>query len=350
MGSFRQALAALHHARIGLVFVFVVVATIHKLANAWIQRASLPSHEHIALRRLWMASEAHIGASNAVAGGAGVGFGLRAAMLRSWGVDSASVGASLLVCASAPSVAMWVVLGFHSLAFCVLGGGSVTNIATFALAAAVLGAQVGVGRFLLSDRGVGYAGRSLRRVGTVVQRRLPRLSRRLRCFDGDPARWTHEVRDATADVVRARRWSLLASSVVAQLTLATLLLIAGRLVVPSSVAIDGWAVLRGFAVVRAMSSCVPLPNGLGVLDVGLVSVLVGAGVPGPAAAIALAVYRFVTLIVPIFTGAMCTAWWRTRAHAARPVHPQPVRAELSHTDSTRTEQVIWARTPVRAAA
>ena len=350
MVTFRQALAALRHAPIGLVLMFVTVAVVHKLANAWIQRASLPGHEHIVLRRLWMASEAHIGASNAVVGGAGVGFGLRAAMLRSWGVDSASVGASVLACASAPSVAMWFVLCFHSLLLCVLGGGSAIHLGTVGLAGAVLGVQVGLGRFLLSERGVGFAGRSLHRVRSVLRRRLPRLSVRLRCLDGDPTRWTHEVRDATAEIVRARRWPLLASSVVAQLTLGALLLIAGHLVVPSSVAIDGWAVVRGFAVVRAMSSFVPLPNGLGVLDVGLVSVLVHAGVPGPAAAIALAVYRFVTLVVPIFSGAICTAWWRASAHASRPARAEGARPEIIHSELAVAEYAKWAKVSVRTAA
>ncbi len=318
MARLRPAFDALGQADGRSLAAFLVVLILHKLANAWMQRAALPDGVDVSLSRLWMASEAHVGASNAVMGGAGVGFGLRAAMLRSWGVDGPTVGASLVICAAAPSMALWLVAAAHLVVRIVAGQASGFERWTAALAFGILGVQFGVGRAILSDGGVRLAGRALGFGQRVLVRRAPRVARRRVALSGDVDRWTHDVRDATITVLRRKGLRVVGSAALSQITLGLILLAGTRLVLSPNVSLDGLAVLRGFAVVRAFSSFVPLPNGVGVLDVGLVAVLVRAGVPAPTAAVAMGIYRLATFAAPVVSGMVCTAVWRARIAVIRP--------------------------------
>ena len=74
--------------------------------------------------------------------------------------------------------------------------------------------------------------------------------------------------------------------------------------------LDVYQVLGGFAVVRVLTSFIPLPSGIGVLDVGLIDVLVRSGLTFPQATAALAMYRLLTFVLPILGGALCAGGWR----------------------------------------
>lgn len=82
---------------------------------------------------------------------------------------------------------------------------------------------------------------------------------------------------------------------------------------------------RVFFVVTLLSSFVPVPGGVGVVEVGLTGALVAAGVAAPTALAAVGVYRLLTYVVPIVVGAVLYVVWRagvrrrTSEPAASPV-------------------------------
>jgi uncharacterized protein (TIRG00374 family) len=67
---------------------------------------------------------------------------------------------------------------------------------------------------------------------------------------------------------------------------------------------------RVYFVVTLLSSFVPVPGGVGVVEAGLTGALVAAGVDPSSAFAGVLVYRLITYIVPIVLGALLYAAWR----------------------------------------
>jgi uncharacterized protein (TIRG00374 family) len=83
---------------------------------------------------------------------------------------------------------------------------------------------------------------------------------------------------------------------------------------------------RVFFVVTLLSSFVPVPGGLGVVEAGLTGALVGAGVVASTALAAVLVFRLLTYVAPILVGAALYVVWRAgvrrrRSSAANPAAP-----------------------------
>ena len=75
---------------------------------------------------------------------------------------------------------------------------------------------------------------------------------------------------------------------------------------------------RVFFVVTLLSSFVPVPGGLGVVEAGLTGALVAAGVAAPTALAAVLVYRLLTYVAPIVLGAVLYLVWRVGVRRRRP--------------------------------
>jgi putative heme transporter len=75
---------------------------------------------------------------------------------------------------------------------------------------------------------------------------------------------------------------------------------------------------RVFFVVTLLSSFVPVPGGVGVVEVGLTGALVAAGVAAPTALAGVVVYRLLTYVVPIVAGAVLYVVWRAGVRRRRP--------------------------------
>jgi putative heme transporter len=80
---------------------------------------------------------------------------------------------------------------------------------------------------------------------------------------------------------------------------------------------------RVFFVVTLLSSFVPVPGGVGVVEVGLTGALVAAGVAAPTALAAVVVYRLLTYVVPIVVGAVLYVVWRAGVRRRRPAPSAP---------------------------
>ena len=67
---------------------------------------------------------------------------------------------------------------------------------------------------------------------------------------------------------------------------------------------------RVYFVVTLLSSFVPVPGGVGVVEAGLTGALVAAGVEPSTALAGVLIYRLLTYVVPIILGALLYAAWR----------------------------------------
>jgi putative heme transporter len=319
----------------------------HKLSHGILHAASIPG---LRLRRAVLATEAYVGASNSVVGGAGIGTALRIAMYRSWGVTTEGVALSVWATALAPSFAMWTMAGAHTMPRLVfLGHG--TNAERFAALASIGFIGVPAIFWTLALR----SPRPFAWVAGVVDRTRSQL---FSLFDGrasDGIRGSRVAKFAVASSMESlrlraktlsplRRVVLFAAALAGQFLMATILLACVRaLGVPSS-DVDAFAVYRAFALLRVLSSFLPIPGGLGILDVGLLGVLTAGGVQRPTAIAALALYRGLTFVLPMFTGSLCAAGWRASGACA---DHRAARA-LSRTGVTEGLRVANGRSVVQA--
>lgn len=289
----------------------VALVFLHKLCHVTMQSASVPD---VSFGRIAMATEAYVGASNSMIGGAGIGTGVRAAMLRSWGVSTSDVAVSVVATGLAPSFAMWGIALGHTLPLAIIGHAS--RVQSIALAASVI-ALAGPGVFwwlaLRRPEVLAWVASLLGSGRALLLAVLPecRLTRsgaaRL-----DLPETVEEMRRSGRSLAQRRGLLMIVSAVGGQLMLALLLLGCVRALGPTGSAIDAIAVLRAFALLRVLSSFVPVPGGIGVIDLGLLGVLVSGGVSRPTALAAIGLYRALTFFLPMVTGSICALVWRTR--------------------------------------
>ncbi|HSL73748.1 MAG TPA: flippase-like domain-containing protein, partial [Ilumatobacteraceae bacterium] len=125
-----------------------------------------------------------------------------------------------------------------------------------------------------------------------------------------------EVRSSLRLVAR-RPGGLLVRTAAAQASGAVILYVALRgLGVGDELGVLEFA--RVFFVVTLLSSFVPVPGGIGVVEAGLTGALVAAGVAAPTALAAVLVYRLLTYVAPIVLGAVLYLVWRVGVRRRRP--------------------------------
>ena len=129
-------------------------------------------------------------------------------------------------------------------------------------------------------------------------------------------------RRETIELLRERWLSLSVTTLVSQVSLYAVLLIALRNLGVSDDQV-GWAeVLAAFAFVRLLSALPITPGGLGVVELGLTAALVGAGGGRPEVVAAVLVFRALTYLAPIPFGIATYVVWRRHQGWRRPL-PQP---------------------------
>jgi uncharacterized membrane protein YbhN (UPF0104 family) len=149
----------------------------------------------------------------------------------------------------------------------------------------------------------------------VLARRVPAAARH------DPVTAFIETKASLRQVAR-RPAGLLLGTAVAQSVGGIILLVALRgLGVGGELGAVEFA--RVFFVVTLLSSFVPVPGGVGVVEAGLTGALVAAGVDPAQALAGVLVYRLLTYVVPILVGAMLYVVWRADVRRRLGVGPQP---------------------------
>jgi uncharacterized protein (TIRG00374 family) len=303
----------------GLQVALVAGTAVISMASVWfVICAVLPS---IRLRQAAVVNLGSNSVANTLPAGGALAMGVSWAMLSSWGVSTADYVLYTLVSG------VWNVLarlGLPVLALLVLLTATRPDALLVAAAgvglALLVAVAAGFGLLLRSESFAARAGRLLHRPVSACCR----LARRT-----PPASVADSLtgfRNRASELLAARSWRISVTTVASQLALWLVLLACLRGVGLSQAQVPWQTSLAAFAFVRLLTALPITPGGLGLTELGLVTIL-AAGADhrvGAQVTAAVLLYRAVTYLPPIPLGALACLAWRHTPWLIRRRPPQPV--------------------------
>jgi putative heme transporter len=284
---------------IGLL-ILATVLNLVTFAPPWM--VALP---HLGFRRAFVLTQASTASTYVAPGGAAVGVALAFAILRSWGFPSRQVGLAAAV------TGIWnqfALLGFPAVALALLTiqeeqNALLQTVALIGLAVFVIAASAFV---------VGLSTPELARFVGDSAARLTNWV--LRLFRHGAVGWTGEsfVRFRNDAVgLLGRRWHVLTLATLAgQLTVFVLLLVSLRVLDVSAGEVSAVEAFAAWSLVRLLGSLPITPGGIGIVEVGLITALVGFGGHNAEVVAAVLVYRFLTIVPTLLLGLIGGATWQ----------------------------------------
>jgi uncharacterized protein (TIRG00374 family) len=259
----------------------------------------------LGFRRAFLLTQASTASTYIAPGGAAVGVALSVAVLRGWGFSRSAVGlASALI-------GIWnqlALLGFPALALALLTLEQEQN----ALLQTV--ALIGLAVFVVAASGLALAlstAKLARLIGDAAARCANWGLRLVRRKGVD---WTGEsfvrFRNEAIGLLR-RRWHLLTLATLGgQLSVFVLLLVTLRVLNVSGGEVSVVEAFAAWSLVRLLGSLPITPGGIGVVEVGLTTALVGFGGHNAEVVAAVLVYRFLTIVPTLVLGLVAFATFR----------------------------------------
>jgi uncharacterized protein (TIRG00374 family) len=271
--------------------------------------AALPG---LPFRQAFVVTQASTASTYVAPGGAAVGMALSFAMLRAWGFASPAVGLAVALTGVWNQLAL---LAFPAIALGLLAFTGDGHAALDAIAA------IGLAIFLVvvASFAAGLSTTTLaRRVGDLAARIASRGRRLIR---RKPVVWDGEAfvrfRNRTNRILR-RRWHVLTLATLAgQLTVFLVLLAALRAVEVSADDVNAVEAFAAWTLVRLLGSIPITPGGLGVVELGLTTALVGFGGDQVEVVAAVLLYRAATIVPTLLVGLVAGVTWK-RHRPARP--------------------------------
>jgi uncharacterized protein (TIRG00374 family) len=238
-------------------------------------------------------------------GGAAPGMAVSFAMLRAWGFTSRQVAVTVAV------LGVWnqlFIFGSVPFAFLLLGliGERDPLLQTFAvIGVVVFGMGVGLFAGMMASADLArWAGDFLARVANWLLRLIHR---------GPVGFGGHSLigfRNDALDLLR-RRWHLITLAAIAgQLSMFVLLYVTVRVLGIGSSELLGVEIFAAWTVAKLIGSLPITPGGLGVVELGLTSLLVAFGAPKADAVAATLVYRTLTVVPTLVLGLIAAATWK----------------------------------------
>jgi putative heme transporter len=290
--------------QIGLLAIAVILNLV-TFAPAWM--VALPG---LGFLRAFVLTQASTASTYVAPGGAAVGVALSYGMLRRWGFGTGAVGLAAALTGIWNQLAL---LGFPPVALVLLTIKKEQNalLQSVALLGLVVFA-VAVGAFaaaLSSTKLARRAGDAAARVVSWVRRLVGRR----------PVFWSGEsfVRfRANAIGLLRRRWHVLTLSTLAgQLTVFLLFLVSLRVLDVSSHEVNAIEAFAAWSLVRLLGSLPITPGGIGVVEVGMTTALVGFGGHNAQVVAAVLLYRFLSIVPTLILGIAAGVVWRRLAPA-----------------------------------
>jgi uncharacterized protein (TIRG00374 family) len=274
-------------------------------------QAALPG---LGFTRAFFMTQASTASTYIAPGGAAVGIALSYAMLRRWGFRGSDVALAVAV------TGVWnqlVLLGFPviALALLTLTGERNALLQTVAVIALII-FVIATGAFTegLSFRGIA------RWLGDLAARVV---SWGLRLIRRGPVKWTGESLVAfrnQAVALLGRRWHVITLATLAgQLTVFLLFLACLRVLDVSAGEVSLIEAFAAWSLVRLLGSLPITPGGIGIVEVGLTSALVGFGGQNAEVVAAVLVYRTLTMVPTLVLGLVTAAVWRRLEKPSQPV-------------------------------
>ena len=243
-------------------------------------------------------------------GGPAVGIGVSAAILLGWGFHADQVALAVTL------TGIWnqlAILGAPAIAFVLLtltgaDSAALQTIAMIGLAVFVVVA----GSFALALA----SPRIARRVGDLAARML---NRALGLVRRGPVGWSGEslvhFRNQAIGLLHRRWWLLTLATLAGQLSVFLVLLACLRALGVDAGEVSVIEAFAGWSLARVLGSIPITPGGLGIVELGLTSVLVGFGGNRAGVVAAVLVYRFLTIVPTLVYGAVAAVTWRRRGRA-----------------------------------
>jgi putative heme transporter len=319
----------------------LAVAAVWNLVTYWI--VVVVATPGLTLAQAGVLTQSTTAVSNTVPAGGAVAIGLTYTMLSSWGFSKSRSTLSVVV------TGIWnnfLKLGMPIFALAILllqgrsGGGRLV-----AAIAGLAGLVAAIVIFALILRSEDFA----RKVGLVTQRWATAL---LRLLKRGPAQgWDLAVTKWRARVIGlvGHRWlALTISTLVSHASLYGVLLICLR-VMDVSASEVGWAeVLAVFAFARLVTAIPLTPGGVGVVELALIAGLSRAGGENANVVAAVILFRLLTYVLPIVTGAGTYIFWRSNRSwrdSAPPLSVAMASIENANQEGTEGSTVKKARDP-----
>ena len=284
----------------------VTVLNLATYAPPW--QAALPGLRY---RNAFVLSQASTASTYVAPGGPAVGIALAYGMLRAWGFPRRSITLAVAL------TGIWnqfALLGFPSVALVLLTvvGERHALLQTVAL--------VGLALFVLAAAAY-IAGLSSRRLARWAGNLTARIATRgMRIVRRGPAAWTGETfaafRAEAAGLLR-RRWHVLtAATLVGHLSVFLVLLTSLRVFDVPAADVSAIEAFAAWSLVRLLGSIPVTPGGLGIIELGLTTALVGFGGANAEVVTAVLTYRFLTIVPTLLLGLLAGATWKR--HRPRP--------------------------------
>jgi putative heme transporter len=272
--------------------------------------AALPG---LRFRQAFVVTQASTASTYVAPAGVAVGMALSFAMLRAWGFASSAVGLAVGVTGVWNQLAM---LAFPTvaLALLALSGDAHTALGTIAV----------VGLAILVVIVAGFAAglrspRLARQVGDFAARIV---SWGLRLIRKEPVGWDGDAfvrfRNRTNRLLRGRWHVLTLATLAGQLTVFLVLLVSLRVLGVSESEVGAVEAFAAWSLVRLLGSIPITPGGLGVVELGLTTALVGFGGDQVDVVAAVLVYRVMTVVPTLVIGLLVGVTWKRYRPASLP--------------------------------
>ena len=272
--------------------------------------AALPG---LGFRQAFVVTQASTASTYVAPAGVAVGMALSFAMLRAWGFASAAVGLAVAVTGIWNQLAM---LAFPTvaLALLALSGGAHAALNTIAaVGIAILIVVVAAVAAGLSSPGLA------RRVGDFAARFV---SWGLGLIRKGPVAWDGDsfvrFRDRTNRLLRGRWHVLTLATLAGQLAVFLVLLVSLRVLGVTGSEVSAVEAFAAWSLVRLLGSIPITPGGLGVVELGLTTALVGFGGDQVDVVAAVLVYRVMTVVPTLVIGLVAGVTWKRYRPASLP--------------------------------
>jgi putative heme transporter len=264
----------------------------------------------LGFRRALLVTQASTATTYLAPGGAAPGMAVSFTMLRAWGYTGRQVAVTVAV------TGVWnqlIIFGSppFALALLALIGEHDPLLRSFALIGVVV---FGVALGLFAS---GMASAELARwFGDAIGRIASRV---LRIVRRGPLRFNGETlvrfRGDALDLLRTRWHLITAGALAGQLSVFFVLYVTIRVLGIGAGSLLGLEIFAAWSVARLLGSLPITPGGIGVIELGLTSLLVGFGGPKAKVVAAVLVYRFLTVVPTLVLGLVAAVTWR-RHHSA----------------------------------
>jgi len=290
----------------------LVAATVLNLVNfapPWM--IALPG---LGFRRAFVLTQASTASTYIAPGGAAVGVGLAFAILRSWRFSAGSVGLATALTGIWNQLAL---LGFPAVALALLTLKQEQN----ALLQSV--ALIGLVVFVVAIAAFTSALATPKLAHFIGRETIRLVNWVLGIFRRGPVGWTADsfvrFRNRAVRLLRHRWIALTLATLAGQLSVFVLFLVSLRVLGVSAGEVGAVEAFAAWSLTRLLGSLPITPGGLGVVEVGLTTALVGFGGANAEVVAAVLVYRFLSIVPTLVLGLIAGAMWRRFT----PARPQP---------------------------